>query len=235
MPKINVYLPDDLAQAVKAASIPVSSVCQRALEEALRTAGSVRETLRRPAGTEGGGVYSRLTERARQVLWLAESQARQRNHGHIGTEHLLLGILDEGGNLGLRVLAHVGVDPADVQAEIEGVMATALAEVESPPERVPFTPRAKRIIELAMQEALRLGHRYIGCEHLLLALAVEVDGLAGHVLRSMGVEPTVTRRAVTTLLAGQPPARPNLQQVATEYSLQQILHRLDRLEKRLAG
>ncbi len=235
MPKINVYLPDDLAEAVKAASIPVSSVCQRALEEALRTAGSVRESLRRPPSAEGSGVYSRLTDRARQVLLLAEAQARQRQHGHTGTEHLLLGMLDEGGNLGLRVLAHVGVDPADVRAEIEGVMATALDQVDPPPERAPFTPRAKKIIELAMQEALKLGHNYIGCEHLLLALAVEDGGLAGHVLRSMGVEPTVTRRAVTTLLAAHPPAPPSLDQVATRYGLEQILHRLDRLEKRLAG
>ncbi|MEO7442163.1 MAG: Clp protease N-terminal domain-containing protein, partial [Acidimicrobiales bacterium] len=102
MPKINVYLPDDLAEAVKAASIPVSSVCQRALEQALQTAGAVRESVRRPPGD--GGIYGRLTDRARHVLMLAETQARQHRHGEVGSVHLLLAMLDEGGNLGIHVL-----------------------------------------------------------------------------------------------------------------------------------
>ncbi|MGH9155563.1 MAG: Clp protease N-terminal domain-containing protein [Acidimicrobiales bacterium] len=231
MPKINVYLPDDLAEAVKAASIPVSSVCQRALEQALQTAGAVRESVRRPPGD--GGIYGRLTDRARHVLTLAAGQARQHGHHEVGSVHLLLAMLDEGGNLGIHVLAHLGVDPADVRAEVEGVLAAGPSDTDPPPERPHLAASAKRVIEQAMNESLKLGHNYIGCEHLLLALVADEGGIAGQILRTMGVELTVTRRAVQTLLAAavHAPARPPAASVA----LQEILARLDRLERRLAG
>lgn len=200
-------------------------MCQRALEEALRTAGALRESVTRPAATTGGGIHGRLTDRA-----------RGRGHRHLGTEHLLLGMLDEGANLGLRVLADLGVDPADVRTELEGVMATAVPSTGVPVvDKAALTPRAARVIELSTREALRLGHNYIGCEHLLLGLLDEGDGIAGQVLRSMGVELTVTRRAVTTMLAGFVHARANPPQSLPDDAVRQILERLDRLEQRLAG
>jgi len=235
VPKINVYLPDDLAQAVKAASIPVSSVCQRALEEALRTVGAVAESTRAP--TSGAARGDRFTPRAKAALTLARSQALARGHGYIGTEHLLLGILDEGANLAVKILESIDVEPSDVRAELEAVMSEATPPTDDVVDTTPFTPRATVVCQLATREALRLGHNYVGCEHLLLALVDEADGLAGQVLRTMGVELTTTRRAVVTALTGFVHARryPTRPASAHDDVLRQILARLDGLEHRLAG
>lgn len=231
MPKINVYLPDDLAEAVRAANLPVSSVCQRALEQALRTVGAVRESTR--TSTLDPGRAARFTDRAKAALVLARGQAFRRGHAHLGTEHLLLGILDEGANLALRVLEVVGVDPTDVRAELEAVMSEAVPTRDGTVDEVAFTPRAIVVCQLATREALRLGHNYVGCEHLLLSLVDEGDGIGGQVLRLLGVELTTTRRAVASVLAGFVHARRNPAGPPAADPLAQILDRLDRLEQRL--
>jgi ATP-dependent Clp protease ATP-binding subunit ClpC len=236
MPKINVYLPDELAEAVKAAKLPVSTVCQRALEDALRGAASVREGARSVGAPYGRSVTGRL----QRAVDLASEAAATRGHRSVGTEHLLLGMLDEGGNLALQVLRALDVDPADVRTEVEPRLevrqpsAGQAAPDGASPER---TPIAERTLELAGQEAIRMGHNYLGCEHLLLGLVAEEDGVGGRVLRSMGVELTVTRRAVVTALSGYVHATQRRPQVDAQDvgALAQVLERLDRIEQRLAA
>src|SRR6266545_6747752 len=127
MPKINVYLPDELARAVRDAQVPVSAVCQVALERAVRevTAARGAEDLPVTGADAAGGLFSRFTPRAREALELAQQEARESSHSHVGTEHVLLGILDEGGNLAVRVLADIDIDSADLRAELVASMGPA--------------------------------------------------------------------------------------------------------------
>ncbi len=239
MPKVNVYLPDELATAVKAASIPVSTVCQRALEDALRASTALREGARAEVSGLPGGV--RLggypTPRLVHALNLAFDAARAREHGFVGTEHLLIGMLDEGENLGVRVIGAMDVGTGDVRSELDAMIHHALPD---PPSGEPaLTPRAVRALDLTSEEARNLGHNYLGCEHLLLGLIGETEGIAGRVLRTMGLDRVVTRRAVTTALSGFVHARANPPTAATTEAstvasaLADISTRLDRIETRL--
>lgn len=234
MPKVNVYLPDELAAAVRDAQVPVSAVCQAALERAVRDVTSVRGADEPPAQDQPGvGLFGRFTPRARQALVLAEQAARDVPHNYVGTEHVLLGVIDEGENLALRVLVSLDVDPADVRAELVASLGPPTAPVA---DHIPFTALAKRALELTANEALALGHNYIGCEHLLLGLLTATDGLGGRVLRRMGLEPRTTRRAVVTALAGFVHAqadRGNRPQPGIDATLEEILRRLDAIERRL--
>jgi ATP-dependent Clp protease ATP-binding subunit ClpA len=205
MPKINVYLPDDLAERVKAAGIPVSAVCQRALEDALNRTADL----------------SHFTNRARKVMQLARDAGRQRQQAEVGTEHLLLGILDEGGNLGLQVLKNMKIDPESVRTGIEEVMAGPSA---NPEENPPFSPSAQHALEHALSEALRLSHNYIGCEHLLLGLLQEPEGKGGRILQALGVDYAAARRTTVQALAGY--TKPATQ-------MDEIVRRLEALEARL--
>jgi ATP-dependent Clp protease ATP-binding subunit ClpC len=235
MPKINVYLPDELAEAVRDARVPVSAICQSALERVVRDVTAARGSEKAPAD-EGPalGLFSRCTPRARQVFVLADQQARAIPNNFVGTEHLLLGVLDEGGNLALGVLRALEVEPADVRAELIASVEPGHAPGDG---GVPFTPLAKDALEAAVKEALTLGHNYLGCEHLLLGLLAVEDGLASNVLRRMGVELRTTRRAVVTALTGlvhqmkqtAEPAAP----APMEDTLQEILRRLEAIEGRL--
>lgn len=236
MPKINVYLPDDLASAVREAQLPVSGICQAALERAVRDVSSVRGTDQPPPEERPAlGLFGRFTPRARHAITLAERAAREIPHNYVGTEHALLGVIDEGGNLAVKVLASLDIDLADLRAELTASMGPPTTEpVEV---HLPFTPLAKRALELTTKEALSLGHNYVGCEHLLLGLLATEDGLASQTLRRMGLELRTTRRAVVTLLSGfvhaqqdHPAARPNIAD-----ALEQILRRLDAIEARLAS
>ena len=225
MPKINVYLPDELAAAVRDAQLPVSAICQAALERAVRDLRSVRGSDEGPDLFQTGG-FARFTERAKAALSGAQIAARQHEHDYVGTEHLLLGILDEGSNLAVRVLASLDVEPDDIRREVIGCLGPAC---EAPlPERPPFTTRAQKALEQSMKEALGLGHNYIGCEHFLLALLAD-DGMAANVLRSMGIDARAARRGVLAALGGvvhaaAPPAASHLDE---------ILRRLDAIEQRL--
>jgi len=235
MPKINVYLPDELAQAVREAQLPVSGICQAALERAVRDVSSARAADETPRPERPGvGMFNRFTQRARRAVTLAEQMAREFPHNYVGTEHVLVGIIDEGGNIAITALESLDIEIADVRAELTASMAPP---TESPVEdHLPFTPLAKRALELSTKESLGLGHNYIGCEHLLLGLLATEDGLASKVLRRMGLELRTTRRAVIAALVGsvQPMQRPRAPRSSDADTLEQILHRLDALEQRLA-
>jgi ATP-dependent Clp protease ATP-binding subunit ClpA len=253
MPKINVYLSDDLAIAVRDAQVPVSAICQKALERAVRDVASVRASgVAPPEDSPGLGVFARFTGRARTALTMAEQAARDARHSHVGTEHVLLALLDEGGNLGIKVLESLDIEVADLRTELVASMAPAGdAAVEG---HIPFSPRAKQALEETTKEALVLLHNYIGCEHVLLGLIATEKGLASVVLRRMGVELVTTRRAVVSALAGvvhsgqdPTPSKPEPSKpepvaadpssepaLATADALAQILQRLDTIEQRLA-
>jgi len=237
MPKINVYLPDELAAAVKEAQVPVSAICQSALERAVRDVQSARAADQPPAEDRPGvGLFSRFTPRARGAVSNAEKAAREFPHDYVGTEHVLLGVLDEGGNLALKILEASDIELADLRAELVGSLGPATAAVEG---HIPFTALAKRALESTAKEALSLGHNYIGCEHLLLGLLGTEDGLASQVLRRMGLELRTTRSTTVKVLQGfvhaqqnPPSATPAPPTIAAD-KFDEILQRLVAIEDRL--
>ncbi|HEY3096165.1 MAG TPA: Clp protease N-terminal domain-containing protein [Acidimicrobiia bacterium] len=236
MPKINVYLPDELAAAVRDAQLPVSGICQAALERAVRDVTSARAAHETPPRERAGvGLFGRFTPRARQALTLAEKAARAIPHSYVGTEHALLGIIDEGGNVAISALASLDIEVVDLRAELVASMGPPTRDALA--DHLPFTPLAKRALESATKEALTLGHNYIGTEHLLLALLATEEGLASQVLRRMGLELRTTRRAVVTALSGFVHARQSNPAARTHDpgTLEQILRRLDAIEQRLPG
>ncbi len=117
MPKINVYLPDDLASAVRDAQVPVSAICQSALERAVREVQELGAS-DQPTADPSHGPFMRFTPRARQAVSLAQSEAQSHEHSYVGTEHLLLGMLAEGGNLAIKVLVALDVEPDDLRREL---------------------------------------------------------------------------------------------------------------------
>ena len=223
MPKINVYLPDALADAVREAQLPVSSICQAALESAVQKVQAARD----------GRLYGRFTPRAKRVLDLAQDIAGGIPNEHVDTVHLLVGIVDEGGNLALKVLESLEIEPADLRAELMGSMPPrTAAQVDSPG----YAPGAMRALELTAKEAMSLGHNYIGCEHILLGVLATEDTMGAQVLNRMGVDARNGRRAVVTALSGFLHAgqqSPPPMAVAVEPSLAQVLERLDAIERRL--
>ncbi|MEU7043553.1 Clp protease N-terminal domain-containing protein [Streptomyces varsoviensis] len=202
MPKINVYLPDDLAEAVKEAGVPVSAVCQRALEQAVRRVTAIRETPMADLDGEPTGALAHFTAKSRTVLELAVEWTRAAGAPRLGTEHLLGAVLDEGTNLAFHVLRAMEIEPEQVRCELARRTPEVRGADVSDGDPRRFDGPAANALELALTEATSLGHNYIGCEHLLLGLVAEPDGIAGHVLRSMGAEPKLVRRAVTAALAG---------------------------------
>ncbi|RKN40072.1 Clp protease N-terminal domain-containing protein [Streptomyces hoynatensis] len=202
MPKINVYLPDDLAEAVKQSGVPVSAVCQRALEQAVRRVTAIREAVLADHDDGPVGALAHFSPRTRTVLKLAAERARDAGAPRMGTEHVLGAMLEEGTNLALHVLRAMEVEPKHVARELSGRQSDvpATAPPDSDPRRLDGP--AANALELAVTEATALGHHYIGCEHLLLGLAVEPDGVAGQVLRALGADPKPVRRAITAALAG---------------------------------
>jgi hypothetical protein len=149
-------------------------------------------------------VFERFTERARQVIVLAQDEARALRHNYIGTEHLLLGLLREEEGLAARVLETLDVSLEDVRAQVERIIGSG-EEVTTG--QIPFTPRTKKVIELALREALSLGHNYIGTEHLLLGLVREGEGVGMRILLDLGVNQDEIRNDVIRLLAGPAGAR----------------------------
>ncbi len=142
-------------------------------------------------------MFERFTNRARQTVVLAQEEARARNHDHIGTEHLLLGIIREGNGQAVRVLTDLGVEPDDLRARMDGVIGRG---EDARTGHIPFTPRSKKVLEMSLQEALRLGHPYIGTEHILLALSREREGIAGQILVDRGLTYPLLRRQVSLLV-----------------------------------
>jgi ATP-dependent Clp protease ATP-binding subunit ClpC len=202
--KINVYLPDDLAEAVKEAGLPVSAVCQRALEQAVRRVSAIRETAMSALDiADDAGRFLHFTKRARTVVQLAAERARAAGAAEIGTRHLLGGILAEGGNMALHVLPVMEIEPGQLQRELDRLTAaTSPAPAGTDGPGPGFSESAVAALQHTITEAAALGHNYVGCEHLLLGLIAEPDGSAGRILRGQGAEIRLTRRSVAAALAG---------------------------------
>jgi ATP-dependent Clp protease ATP-binding subunit ClpC len=146
-------------------------------------------------------MFERFTARARRVLVLAQEEARLLGHGFIGTEHLLLGLLHEGEGLGAKALESLGITLEAVRVQVEERIGPAGSATGSPP----FTPRAKKALELALREARELGHDYVCTEHLLLGIVREGQGDAAKVLESLGAQLPRVRETVLGLVAGDDP------------------------------
>ena len=143
-------------------------------------------------------MFERFTDRARRVVVLSQEEARRFDHNYIGSEHLLLGLIREEGGVACQALESMGLTVAAVQKCVEDVVGRGS---ESPGGHIPFTPRAKKVLELALREALQLGHNYIGTEHLLLGLLREGEGVAMQILFKLNVDATRCRQTVITLLS----------------------------------
>ncbi|MEO6088072.1 MAG: Clp protease N-terminal domain-containing protein [Umezawaea sp.] len=233
MPKINVYLPDDLAEAVKESGVPVSAVCQRALEASVKRVTAIRAVALDDLASGASALQlSRVTQRTQDVIALAVDQARTGGAAHVDTGHLLHGMLAEGTNLALHVLRAIEVDPDRVSRELA---RRAPVDDQAAPER--FGGDAANALELTVTEALTLGHNYVGCEHLLLGLLAEPDGVGGHALRAAGADLKAARPAVVAALAGyvhlraQPAGGPVDVAAALRQELAPLIGRLDRLER----
>jgi ATP-dependent Clp protease ATP-binding subunit ClpA len=148
-------------------------------------------------------VFEQFTERARQVVVLAQEEARALRHNYIGTEHLLLGLLREEQGIGARVLESLGVTLDGVRAQVAEIVGQGEDVVGG---QVPFTPRGKRVLDLALREALSMGHNWIGTEHVLLGLVRENDGVAIQILLDRGLSADRIRDEVVRMLGGPPPA-----------------------------
>jgi ATP-dependent Clp protease ATP-binding subunit ClpA len=268
MPKINIYVSDELAEAIKESGVPVSAVCQRALETAVRRVTAIREATLTPAtGLDNqSNRLTHFTDRARNVVKLAVREARDRSAAEVGTEHLLAGILAEGGNLALSVLSAIDIEPDQVRRELDRRFppvptpvadSTPIPDSDSDPTATPApTPevglkigsQAASALELAVTEATSFGHNYVGCEHLLLGLIAEPDGAGGSILRSLGADLRLTRRAVSAALAGYIHLRAQKDQPATapvvtdplaklsaliEQQIQPVVQRVERIEGNL--
>jgi ATP-dependent Clp protease ATP-binding subunit ClpC len=144
-------------------------------------------------------MFERFTERARQVVVLAQEEARDLKHNYIGTEHLLLGLLREGDGVAARVLGSLEVTLEDVRGEIMRIVGEGEHEAQG---QIPFTPRAKKVLELALREALSLGHNYIGTEHILLGLVRESEGVAARILNDLDADADRIRQEVMRVLSG---------------------------------
>src|SRR5579864_2407111 len=197
-------------------------------------------------------MSNRFTERAQRVILIAQEEAKRLNHDYVGTEHILLGLIALGEGVAAQVLANLGVDLRRVRAEIEKIVGTGdnvmlLGEI-------PFTPRAKKVLELAVEEAQNMGHSHVGTEHLLLGLIREEEGVAAQVLENLGVRLDIVREEVISLLGeGQPgpaPAAParsgggtksktptldefgrDLTQMAKDGKLDPVIGRADEIER----
>jgi Clp amino terminal domain, pathogenicity island component len=157
-------------------------------------------------------MFERFTDRGRRVVVLAQEEARLLNHNYIGTEHVLLGLIHEEQGVAARALTELGISLDAVRAEVEQIVGQG----KSPPTgHIPFTPRAKKVLELSLREALALGHNYIGTEHILLGLIREGEGVAAQVLVKLGAGLDRVRQVVVQLLAGYagPPEQQPLGQV----------------------
>lgn len=148
-------------------------------------------------------MFNKFTERARKVILLAKEEAKRFNHDYIGTEHILLGLIREGEGVAAAILASLGLGPDKIRSEIEKLVQPGPPTIVSGD--IPFTPKAKKVIELAMDEARELGHNYIGTEHLLLGLIREGEGVASQVLVNLGLGLDKVRAEVMNLLGSSVP------------------------------
>lgn len=259
MPKINVYLPDDLAAQVKEAGIPVSPVCQQALAEAVQNVGQARraiDAMRRenfdpqllPQLAER--VLSRSTGKLIEVFRLAGAEAGDGRP--VRPEHFLIAVIKQDENLGVRLLRTLDANTDLLKSEATAAVTrdTEMDEAEAITSAAPepgradlepgsaqsallrLTPQARLVLASTLSTALDLAHNYLGCEHLLLGLLQEEDTAAAALLRAQGIQQQGFRRA----LAGATAGISHVQQLSTstgDVTLEQIMHRLNELERRL--
>lgn len=220
MPKINVYLPDELAETVRDLNIPISAICQRALEVSVKRIATIRALTPDDIHGDHG---SQFTRRAIDVL--SHASVSTGPDGKITTAHLVHALALEGGNLALDVLRAIDIEP---QRLLDEFPPEAVEQVKGEG----YATDAVNALELAVVESVAMGHNYVGCEHLLLGIVAEPDGKGGEFLRGVGADLKSTRRAVQTALAGIVHLKKQQQAVpdATKV-LEMIMTRLDRLEQ----
>jgi ATP-dependent Clp protease ATP-binding subunit ClpC len=177
-------------------------------------------------------MFERFTDRARRVVVLAQEEARNLDHNYIGTEHILLGLLREGDGVAAKALAAMGISLDAARQRVEDIIGRGQQEMSG---HIPFTPRAKKVLELSLREAHQLGHNYIGTEHILLGLIREGDGVAAQVLAAQGVDFNRARGEVIRLLTGRVGRPSSLTDAVTEARdrLAAISTRLAAIERRL--
>jgi ATP-dependent Clp protease ATP-binding subunit ClpC len=177
-------------------------------------------------------MFERFTDDARRVVVYAQEEARRLNHDRIGAGHLLLGLIGAGpGVAGVRVLARLEATPEALRNEVEARIPPS--DDPGPGGHIPFTPQAKKVLELSLREAIGLGHRHIGTEHILLGMARQREGVAADVLRAKGVEYDQIRERVLEI-SGESPEAPAAGAYAFASPEGSLRERLDRIEARLA-
>jgi hypothetical protein len=174
-------------------------------------------------------MFERFTDRARRAVVLAQEEARMLNHGYIGTEHLLLGLVHEGEGVAAKALETMGISLEKVRHEVEAL----IGEGKEPPSgHIPFTPRAKKVLELSLKEANQLGHNYIGTEHILLGVIREGHGVAAQVLVKLGAELNRVRQQVIQLLHNYAGDKPAMRSYGvTTPVIEDILNRITAIER----
>ncbi|MFI6513426.1 Clp protease N-terminal domain-containing protein [Streptosporangium sp. NPDC050855] len=184
-------------------------------------------------------MFERFTDRARRVVVLAQEEARRLGHGHIGTEHILLGLIREEDGVAGRALQRFGIGGDQVRNDVEEIIGKG---GRTEPGHIPFTAPAKKVLELSLREALGLHHSYIGTEHILLGLIREGDGVAARVLAGRGAHLEAVRAQVITVLGRRDPGRALAAEEgfpimggSVEARLDRVQESLDRIERRLAA
>jgi ATP-dependent Clp protease ATP-binding subunit ClpC len=171
-------------------------------------------------------MFERFTDRARRVVVLAQEEARILNHDYIGTEHLLLGLVHEGEGVAARALTSLGISLHGVREQVEEIIGPGKS---APSGHIPFTPRAKKVLELSLREALQLGHNYIGTEHILLGLIREGEGVGALVLVKLGADHSRVRQTV----AEMPPEETTGGPATGPVPFRQALEGIGRLEQKI--
>jgi ATP-dependent Clp protease ATP-binding subunit ClpC len=186
-------------------------------------------------------MFERFTDRARRVVVLAQEEARMLNHNYIGTEHILLGLIHEGEGVAAKALESLGISLEAVRQQVEEIIGQGQ---QAPSGHIPFTPRAKKVLELSLREALQLGHNYIGTEHILLGLIREGEGVAAQVLVRLDGDLSTVRQQVTRLLYERGEQEPGTVRAVRRAGpagrkerklLSELLGRVESMESRLSA
>ena len=179
-------------------------------------------------------MFERFTDRARQAVSLAQEEAKRLDHGYIGTEHVMLGLIRQTDGVAARALESLGISLDGVRQQVEEIIGRGQ---QTPSGHIKFTPRAKMVLELSLRESLQLGHNYIGTEHILLGLIREGDGVAAQVLVQLGADLNRVRQQVIQLLHGHPAEEPVSDPSAAQELrlLPAVKTRLEAVEQRLTA
>jgi hypothetical protein len=196
--------------------------------------GTVRLKPKVTDAYEGGQrrMFERFTSEARRVVVLAQQEARMLHHNYIGTEHILLGLIHQGDGVAAKALESLGISLEAVRQQVEEIIGQGQ---QAPSGHIPFTPRAKKVLELSLREALQLGHNYIGTEHILLGLIREGEGVAAKVMARLGADLNRVRQQVIQLLHGYQGQDPSSAGTGPVGSTGDILTRIDAIESRLSA